>query len=99
MLPAVEELMICNPMLGTPLLGAWRQVRPDPAPATIEVRFGPDGHVLYSVDGQQITLTWRVEADTLVIGTDQRSRYRFRSPTVLVLERGGERFVYYRVSE
>jgi hypothetical protein len=82
-----------------PFLGAWRQVRPDPAPATIVVRFEPEGRLVYSVDGQQIQLTWRVDADTLVIGDDQHSRYRFRSPTVLVLERGGEWFVYYRVAE
>jgi hypothetical protein len=81
-----------------PFLGEWRQVRPDPRPAAIVVRFEPEGLLVYSVDGQHIHLTWRVDADTLVIGGEQLSRYRFRSPTVLVLEREGERFVYYRVA-
>ncbi|HYK03112.1 MAG TPA: hypothetical protein VE974_15235 [Thermoanaerobaculia bacterium] len=86
-------------MQPAPFLGAWRQVRPDPAPAAVVVRFEPEGLLVYSMAGQHLELTWRVEADTLVVGDDQRSRYRFRSPTVLVLEREGERFVYYRVAE
>jgi len=89
--------MICNPMLDALFLGTWRQVRPDPAPATVVVRFEPDGLLVYSVDGHQIRLTWHLEEDMLVVGDQQPSRYRFRSPTVLILERAGERYVYYRV--
>ncbi len=84
-------------MHDAPFLGEWRQVRPDPRPASIFVRFEPDGHLTYVIDDQNIQLTWRLEADTLVVNDDQISRYRFRSPTVLILERGAERYVYYRV--
>ena len=84
-------------VLDAPFLGEWRQVRPDPAPATIMVRFEPEGRLIYSVDAQPIQLNWRLDGDTLVVHDDQRSRFRFRSPTVLILERGDERYIYYRV--
>lgn len=80
-----------------PFLGQWRQIRPDPAPAAITVHFEPEGRLTYVIDGQHVPLTWRVEEDTLIVDGNQRSRYRFRSPAVLILERGGERYVYYRV--
>jgi hypothetical protein len=81
----------------TSFLGEWRQVRPDPAPASIVVRFEPEGRLTYVIDGQSIHLTWRLDRGTLVVNDEQRSRYRFRSPNVLILERGDERYVYYRV--
>jgi hypothetical protein len=84
-------------MHDAPFLGEWRQVRPDPAPASIFVRFEAHGRVTYVIGEQHIQLSWRLDGDTLVVNDDQRSRYRFRSPTVLILERGGERHVYYRV--
>jgi hypothetical protein len=77
-------------------LGEWRQVRPSPAPVEIFVRFERDGQLTYVVDGQQRQLTWRIEGDVL-IANDIPSSYRFRSPTVLILERENERYVYYRV--
>lgn len=86
-------------------LGEWRQVRPVPDPAAISVRFNTGGRVIYIVEmgsTQHIELQWRAEDDVLVISpvgaaTGERTPFRFRSPTVLVLEREGERFVYFRV--
>jgi len=78
-------------------LGEWRQVRPDPRPAAIFVRFEPEGRLTYVIDDQHVPLTWCLEEDTLIVNNDQRSRYRFRSETVLILERAEERYVYYRV--
>lgn len=89
--------MISTPMHFDPFLGEWRQVRPDPRPAEIFVRFEPEGRLTYLIDDQSLQLTWHLEGDTLVVDDLQRSRYRFRSPTVLILERGEERYVYYRV--
>ena len=88
------------------LLGEWRQVRPVPDPASIVVRFERGGLLTYSVtmgNRQEIAMEWRVEAGVLVISqpgavTGERTPFRFRSPTVLVLEREGERFVYFRHS-
>ena len=86
------------------LLGEWRQVRPVPDPASITVRFDTGGALTYTIDmgsTQTIALQWRVDGDVLVIApvgtaTGERTPFRFRSPTVLVLERGEERFVYFR---
>jgi hypothetical protein len=86
------------------LLGEWRQVRPVPDPAAISVRFESGGRLTYIVEmgsTQEIELQWRVEGDVLVIApvgaaSGERTPFRLRSPTVLVLEREGERFVYFR---
>jgi hypothetical protein len=97
LLPALREPMISTLMHDPPFLGEWRQVRPITRPTEIVVRFEPDGLVVYSVDNQLLHLTWRLDGDTLVVNDEQRSRFWFRSESVLVLERDDERYVYYRV--
>lgn len=80
------------------LVGKWRQIRPDPAPAEILITFEADGRLTYSAvmgSVQHIPLHWRTEGETLIVG-DQVSRFRFASDSMLVLERQGERFVYVR---
>lgn len=84
-------------------LGEWRQIRPDPRPASIFIRFESGGCVVFTVDmgsAQEFELTWRLDGDQLVVGQSGAetvtSRYRFQSPTMLVLERDGGRSVYVR---
>ena len=87
------------------LLGEWRQLAPDPAPAAIFVTFEAEGTLRYRIESttiQHVLLTWRIDGDTLI--TDQpsapresRSRFRFRSSSRLVLELSGEHFEYERV--
>ena len=89
---------------GEQLLGEWRQLAPDPAPAAIFITFASDGSAEYRVETatiQYILLTWRMDGDTLI--TDQpsaprehRTRFRFASPSRLFLEFEGEQFEYER---
>ena len=86
-------------------VGEWRQVEPDPHPESIFITFEADGRLRYAVEGetmQLILLTWRIEGDVLV--TDQpsaprqeRTRFRFLSPSRLILERLGESYRYERL--
>ena len=85
-------------------LGEWRQVEPDPHPGSILITFEDDGRLRYTVETttvQHILLTWRVDGDVLI--TDQPSaprqestRFRFLSPSRLMLERVGESYIYER---
>jgi hypothetical protein len=87
------------------LVGDWRQIEPDPHPASILVTFESDGRLRYTIETatiQHILLTWRIEDSALV--TDQpsapreeRTQFRFEGSSRLVLERPGERFCYERV--
>lgn len=86
------------------LLGEWRQIDPDPHPASISITFETGGHLRYAIETttvQQILLTWRVDGDTIV--TDQpsapreeRTRFHFAGPRRLVLQRAGETYRYER---
>ena len=85
-------------------IGEWQQVRPNPAPASIFIEFEEGGRLKYTVETetvQHFLLTWRVEGDVLI--TDQPSaqrleatRFRFVTPTRLVLELRDETYVYER---
>lgn len=85
-------------------LGTWRQVRPDSTLARVLVTFEPNGALTYvlAIDGgtQTFALRWRVENEMLVStnerGEENASRFRFASPSMLVLEHGDERHVYRR---
>lgn len=87
------------------ILGEWRQVSPDPAPASISVTFASDGSLRYRIETtttQHILLTWRIDGDTLITAQpgaprEQRARFRFAAPSRLVLELNGEEFEYDRV--
>ena len=83
--------------------GQWRQIRPDPRPASIFIAFEPGGRVVYTIEMgtvQTLELTWKLDGDQLVVDQSGApaviSRFRFQSPTMLVLERDGERSVYVR---
>lgn len=85
------------------LVGAWRQIRPDPRPASILITFEPGGRVVYTIEMgtvQTFELAWRLDGEQLLIDQSGAetviSRFRFQSPTMLVLERDGERSVYVR---
>ncbi|MGN6182483.1 MAG: hypothetical protein ACTHQM_02385 [Thermoanaerobaculia bacterium] len=86
------------------LLGTWRQIRPDPAPAQIAITFTDDGALTYELRMEQGTQTfamsWRVEGELLIVTNERdapnESRFRFASPTMLIVERGDERHVYRR---
>lgn len=84
-------------------LGAWRQVRPETAPAQISVIFEEGGVMTYVVamNGEQrFSLRWSVDGETLVSvdqsGRKSTSPFRFASPTMLVLDRDDGRYVYRR---
>lgn len=84
-------------------LGEWRQIRPDARPASIFIRFESGGRVVYTIQMgtvQRFALTWRLDGEQLLIDQSGAaaviSRFRFQSPTMLVLERDGERSVYVR---
>lgn len=85
-------------------LGEWRQIRPDPAPARIVVSFEANGLLVYTMHGEgelRIELTWQLDGDTIAIADEaakepRLSRFRFRSHSMLVLEREGETYVYVR---
>jgi hypothetical protein len=84
-------------------LGEWRQIRPDPRPASILITFESGGRVVYTIEMgtvQILELTWRLDGEQLVVNQSGAptviSRFRFQSPTMLVLERDGERSVYVR---
>ena len=87
-------------------IGEWRQIRPDPSPAQIFITFGTDGQLTYTVeldDVMNVLLRWRLAGEVMITtqpdGTDEiRSSYRFRSPTMLVMTREREQYVYRRVS-
>jgi hypothetical protein len=87
-------------------LGEWRQIRPDPSPARIVIAFAPDHQLTYTIespDSMRVALRWRVAGTTLITsasdGSEERiSGFRFRSPTMLVLERDREQYVYRRTS-
>lgn len=86
-------------------LGEWRQVEPDPHPASIFITFERGGRLRYTVETttvQHILLTWRVDGNALI--TDQpsaprqeRTRYRFTAPSRLVFERRAESYTYERI--
>jgi hypothetical protein len=86
------------------LLGRWRQVAPDPSPASIFITFEPDGRLRYALETgttQIILLTWRVDGDVLVsqqpgAPREDRAQFRFDGAGRLVVEREGERYTYER---
>jgi hypothetical protein len=93
------------PTIAHQFVGEWRQVKPDPDPEAIFISFQVDGSLRYQIEGetvQHILLTWRIDGDVLV--TDQpsaprqeRTRFRFLSPSQLILEREDESYTYERV--
>ena len=86
-------------------LGEWRQVRPNPRPASIFITFEEGGRLQYTIETetvQHFLLTWRLDGDVIV--TDQpsapredRTKFRFAGPSRLVMERDDETYVYDRV--
>ncbi|HEX8251988.1 MAG TPA: hypothetical protein VF846_02480 [Thermoanaerobaculia bacterium] len=85
-------------------LGEWRQIRPDPAPAQVVVTFEANGSLVYTLEGEgelRIVIQWQLDGDALII-TDpserepRRSLFRFRSRSMLVLERDGASYIYVR---
>jgi hypothetical protein len=84
------------------LLGRWRQVAPDPSPASIFITFEPDGRLRYALEAgttQIILLTWRVDGNVVVseqpgAPREDRAHFRFDGPGRLVLEREGESYTY-----
>jgi len=84
-------------------LGEWRQIRPDPRPASFFTAYEAGGRLRYTIESDTVQtweFTWRVDGDTIIVvaqrGDPMIFRFRFQSPTMLVLERNGERSVYVR---
>ncbi len=93
------------PAIAYRFVGEWRQVKPDPEPEAIFLSFQVNGGLRYRVEGetvQHILLTWRVDGDTLVADQpsaprQERTRFRFLVPSLLILEREDESYTYERL--
>lgn len=84
-------------------LGEWQQVEPDASPLSVTVDFQKNGRMTWAIaqQGQPIELGWRVEGSNLIVaqpesGEENASRFRFESPSILVVEFGKQTFVYRR---
>ncbi len=85
-------------------IGEWRQLEPRIGREDVFIRFEADGTLQYIIESettQTFLLTWRLEGDVIV--SDQPSaprpdvtRFRFASPSRLVLERKDESYIYER---
>ncbi len=84
--------------------GEWRQIEPPTEPEAVFIEFEPGGRLTYTVEGpttQQILLTWTLNGDTLETNQPSHPRldsikYRFESPSRLILERSDGTYILER---
>src|SRR4051812_25612645 len=96
-----------EPVPPSALLGRWRRVRsdePDDDDGAL-MEFRPNGELYYIIEasdrGQIMCLTYRVEGDWIISDQpstprEERTRFCFESPDVLVLEHEGARTWFRR---